>query len=87
MIKDEVVISKGQDTGEGKWSQHPELLHRVVFRKINKHPIWCVANVEGSIWEITLNNFSEEPAYTIFVDGKSIMLFNNWPEEIWKIEG
>jgi hypothetical protein len=86
MINDEIVIVNGQDTGEGKWSQHPELLRRVVFTKMNTHPIWCVANVDGSIWKITLNNFPDEPAHTILIDDKPIMSFNDWPDNIWTIE-
>jgi len=86
MLEDEVVIVNGQDIGEGKWSQHPELLRKIVFRKANKHPIWCIANVDGSVWKITLNNYPDDPAYTIFVDDKPIMSFNNWPNEIWTIE-
>jgi hypothetical protein len=86
VIKDEVVIVDGQDTGEGKWSQHPELLRSVVFRKANNHPVWCVANVNGSVWKITLNNFPDYPAHTIYIDDGLVMSFNNWPDKIWTIE-
>jgi hypothetical protein len=86
MINDEFVIVNGQDTGEGKWSQHPELLRRVVFRKVNTYPVWCVANVDGATWSITLNNFPDEPSHTIFIEDKPVMSFNNWPDEIWTIE-
>lgn len=86
MIRDEIIIVNGQDAGEGKWSQHSELLRKVVFRKVDGPHIWCVATVDGSIWKVVLNDFPDEPLYTIYVGEKPIMSFNNWPDEIWKIE-
>ncbi|MCC6300353.1 MAG: hypothetical protein IT314_13750 [Anaerolineales bacterium] len=86
MIKDEIVIIDGQDTGEGKWSQHPELLRSVVFTRVRKRPVWCVANVDESTWTVTLNDFPDEPSHTVFIDDKPIMSFNNWPAELWTIE-
>lgn len=46
MIEDEIAIVKGHDTGEGTWSQHLELLRKVVFKRENEHRVYCVANVE-----------------------------------------
>jgi len=86
MIKDEAMIVNGQDTGEGKWSQHPELLRAVTFRKINEGIDLYIANVENSIWKIKLNNFPDEPIYTICIDEKSVMSFNDWPDEVWKVK-
>jgi hypothetical protein len=86
MIKDEVVILNGKDSGEGKWSHYPELLRKVVFRKTNNHPILYITNVDGLDWKVTMNDFPDEPLYTIYIDDNPVMSFNDWPNEIWKIK-
>jgi hypothetical protein len=57
-----------------------------VFTRGKKHPIYCIVEVEGSIGTITLNNFPDEPAHTLFIGDMPVMSFNNWPAEIWSIE-
>jgi hypothetical protein len=42
-----------------------------------------VAEVGSSQWSIRLNDFPSEPLYTLFVDGREIVDFNDWPSG-WK---
>jgi hypothetical protein len=86
MIKDEVMIVNGQDTGEGKWSQHPELLRKVIFKTAAEPHVKCIAIVDGAAWKVILNDFPDEPLYTVHINERPIMFFNDWPDEIWKIE-
>jgi len=41
------------------------------------------ARVTNQNWKIRMNNFPDDPAYTLIVDGVEIIHFNDWPEE-WK---
>lgn len=42
-----------------------------------------MAEVGSSRWRIRLNDFPAEPLYTLFVDGRAIIDFNDWPSG-WK---
>jgi hypothetical protein len=37
------------------------------------------ATVGRQTWVIRLNDFPEEPLYTLIVDGKDVIDFDNWP--------
>ena len=40
-----------------------------------------VARVKGKRWLVRINDFPDEPAYTLIVAGKEILHFNDWPLE------
>jgi len=40
------------------------------------------AEVEGLHWTIRLNDFPDEPAYTVLIDGDEVMHFDDWPP-VW----
>ena len=39
--------------------------------------------VGSSRWAVRMNDFPDEPLYTLFVDGEEIIDFNDWPSG-WK---
>ena len=41
------------------------------------------AEVEGSRWTIRLNDFPDEPCYTLLINGDYMTHFDDWPA-IWK---
>lgn len=42
-----------------------------------------VTKVGGKTWRIRLNNFPDDPAYTLVVGGRDVIHFNDWPPE-WR---
>jgi hypothetical protein len=40
-----------------------------------------ITRVNGRRWHIRVNNFPDEPAYTLIVYGREILHFNEWPAE------
>jgi hypothetical protein len=38
------------------------------------------ATVDGSLWQVQLNDFPEEDMYTLIVGGVPVGDFNNWPD-------
>ena len=65
------------------WLQHPKLLRPVPWRTASgKEHIMFEAEVEGLHWTIRLNDFPDEPAYTVLIDGDEVMHFDDWPP-VW----
>ncbi|GAB3627887.1 hypothetical protein GCM10027419_27380 [Pandoraea terrae] len=46
----------------------------------NARDIAFSSQVEGVLWELRLNNFPDEPLYTLFIDAKEILHFTIWPD-------
>lgn len=40
-----------------------------------------VTKVKGKQWVVRINNFPDEPAYTLIVGGNEILHFSDWPSE------
>lgn len=45
----------------------------------NREDIVYEAYVDSNKWIIRLNDFPDEPLYTLIVSGKEIIHFNEWP--------
>ncbi len=50
-------------------------------RRIVKH--FYIADVKGRSLKIRLNNFPEEPCYTLLEEDVALVHFNDWPD-LWK---
>jgi hypothetical protein len=37
------------------------------------------ARVDGQVWLIGINDFPDEPLYTLYIDGRRVEDFNDWP--------
>jgi hypothetical protein len=71
---------------EDNWSDVPNYRGKAVFwevRPISDHPYFYHAHVGGQDWWLRLNNFPEEPCFTLMVGGQEIIHLNDWPPE-WK---
>lgn len=42
------------------------------------------AEVDGARWELAVNDFPDEPAYTLFVDGRAVASFDDLPRA-WRM--
>jgi hypothetical protein len=49
----------------------------------NRHILFVTVNNEN--WRIRLNDFPDEPLYTLIVNGRDVIHFNEWPSE-WEKE-
>ena len=38
------------------------------------------ADVKGQTMEIRINDFPEEPLYTLFINGRAVIDFDEWPK-------
>jgi len=42
------------------------------------------SNFNGDVWSVRINDFPDEPwLFSLFVNGKHTVDFNEWPEEYW----
>lgn len=44
-----------------------------------------ILKFNNQTFQIRINDFPEEPLYTLIIDGKEIIYFNNWPKN-WEGE-
>lgn len=56
-----------------KWAKCASIVSGFAFEAV-----FC-----GRIFKLRLNDFPEEPLYTLIVDGKEIINFNDWPSK-WR---
>ncbi|MBK1880688.1 hypothetical protein [Pelagicoccus mobilis] len=63
------------------WTDHPELKKPVSWKTGdgNDH-IEFEANEEKKRWKIRLNDFPDEPLYTLIIEQKEIIHFDDWPD-------
>lgn len=59
--------------GDVVWTKLPDIRDGLIF----------AAHREGEDWSIRINDFPDEPLYTLIVDGREIIHFNDWPAE-WR---
>lgn len=55
------------------WSGVEKNAQHIIFQAI----------VEGEAWNVRLNDFPDEPLYTLIIDDKEVVHFDNWPQD-WK---
>ena len=51
----------------------------VEWSKCRENNFVYKATVKSSIWMLRMNDFPDEPLFTLFIDGKEILHFNDWP--------
>jgi hypothetical protein len=58
-------------------------VRNVMWVGISRRPdnVIYVAEREGKALNIRLNNFPDEPLFTLIVDGREAIHFNEWPQE------
>jgi len=63
------------------WTDHPELKKSVSWKTGDGNDGICFEADEGmKEWTIRLNDFPDEPAYTLLVEKKEIIHFDDWPD-------
>jgi hypothetical protein len=70
------------------WSDHPEIQKAIPWETAPKPEIQSgyvvfQATVDGAKWAIRMNDFPEEPLYTLVIEARVTIHFNNWPK-FWK---
>jgi hypothetical protein len=67
------------------WADHPELRRDIPWETAAKmeKDIMFRAIVGGAKWAIRMNDFPDEPLYTLLIEGKAIIHFDDWPK-FWK---
>jgi hypothetical protein len=65
--------------GEDDWSTVPDYGGRLVWRRGLFGGF--KARVSGRAWSVRMNNFPDEPAYTLLIDGRKVIDFNDWPSD------
>ena len=63
------------------WNEFPELKQNINWLQApeNNAHIMHVTNVSGNEWKIRVNDFPDEPCYTLIINNKEIMHFDDWP--------
>lgn len=66
------------------WDEHPEVQRQVEWRTASgaERYIMFEASVDGHRWTARLNDFPDEPLWTLFIDGGEILHFDDWPT-VW----
>lgn len=71
---------------QDNWPDVPEYGAKPLsWKRLREAPDrYAFQTVVGSqVWKIRLNDFPDEPLYTLVVDGREIIHFNEWPME-WR---
>jgi len=63
------------------WDEHPELRRHVGWRTASgaKRYIEFEAKVDSQLWSVRLNDFPDEPLYSLLVDDEEVIHFDDWP--------
>ena len=69
------------------WFRHPQVWRPVPWRTASGgSKIKFEAAVGDSRWTVRMNDFPDEPLYTVLIDDVEVMHFDDWPW-IWKKPG
>jgi hypothetical protein len=62
------------------WSDFPDCQRETPWQPGNGKDEICFVAEQGSAeWKIRLNDFPDEPLYTLIADEKEIIHFDDWP--------
>lgn len=62
------------------WSDHWAVQHAVPWQTAaGPSGIEFEATVSGAQWLIRMNDFPDEPLYTLLIDGAEVLHFDDWP--------
>ena len=62
------------------WLRHPRLWRPVPWQTSSGEGyIMFEAEVGDSGWAVLVNDFPDEPCYTVLIDGDEVMHFDDWP--------
>jgi hypothetical protein len=78
------IFSKSKDR---QWDEHPGLKQDVRWRVgSGQDGILYVADQGAIVWKIRQNSAPGERTFTLLIDGKEIVHFDDWPA-FWKRPG
>lgn len=69
---------------QDNWSDFPSFSrHKIAWKKSapNTSHVAYEAIVENRSWRLRMNDFPDEPLYTLIVNGVEIIHFNDWPSD------
>ncbi len=62
---------------EGNWSEYPDL-NRPIEWRLSEDPIMIyTANVDGREWMIRINDFPDEPLFSVIQERQPVFHFND----------
>lgn len=64
---------------EDNWDDHPETRRNVRWQAMDDPEVVGRAEIDGKVWLVRLNDFPDEPLYTLLIDGLETIHFNDWP--------
>jgi hypothetical protein len=72
------------DTLANNWNDFPGLLRPIPWKTATagKPHIVFEAEVDADQWELRMNDFPDEPLYTLLINDRPIIHFDNWPS-VW----
>jgi hypothetical protein len=64
------------------WNQHPELQREVEWRTASgvERCIMFETVVGSQHWTVRLNDFPDEPCFSVLIDGTEVIHFDDWPK-------
>jgi hypothetical protein len=63
------------------WADVPEVKRPIPWITAGGNEGICFsAEVNGRIWSLRLNDFPDEPAHTLLIEGEEILHFDDWPD-------
>jgi hypothetical protein len=65
---------------ESEWNELREFAQPISWQTAaGEKDIIFEAHSHGSLWQVRLNDFPDEPMYTLLVEGKEVVHFEDWP--------
>ena len=62
------------------WAAHPDFCISVNWRSSSGHESTVAeATVDGKPWAVRMNDFPDEPLFTLLIAGSEAMHFDDWP--------
>jgi len=63
------------------WNEFPELKNHIIWWNASKNDrnIMYTSNSNSVEWKIRINDFPNEPCYTLIINNKETIHFDDWP--------